>query len=80
MLIHDPASWYYDYSALLPYLQQLHDESAEKWCTTKYLEQKLDKARYWVMDRLWVAYHDGIVECKETYTKRNRVVYAWRLI
>ena len=64
----------YDYSELLPYL------TTEKWCTARFLMQKLDKKLEWVVSRLWVAYNDGIIECKEVINKRDVVVYAWRLI
>ena len=64
----------YDYSELLPYL------NAAKWCTSRYLEQKLNRSRQWVINRLWVAYHDGVIEYREVINKRDRVAYAWRLI
>ena len=64
----------YDYSELLPLMFK------EKWCTARYLQEELCESFSWVMDRLWVAYHDGVVECKETINKRDRVTYAWRLI
>ena len=71
---HDPSIVAYNYSELLPYL------SAKKWCTARYLQEKLNKHRAWVMDRLWVAYHDNIIDCREVINKRDRVTYAWRLI
>jgi len=72
--IVSPVTTSYDYSELLSYL------SAKKWCTARYLQEKLNKRRAWIMDRLWVAYHDRIVEYKEVINKRDRVAYAWRLI
>ncbi|KKN69261.1 hypothetical protein LCGC14_0442560 [marine sediment metagenome] len=64
----------YDYSGLLQFIPE------EKWCTTRYLQEKLDKSRIWVINRLWVAFHDGVVEYKEVINKRDRVAYAWRLV
>lgn len=63
----------YDYSDLLPLMFK------KKWCTARYLEEELCESRAWVINRLWVAVHDGVVEYKEVINKRDRVTYAWRL-